>query len=598
MKILVLSCLTLFLFLSNSTFAQCNGHLPPGKIPPPSAPSAPVILRHYPESGAREVPTVTQIGITAQSSYGPGVTNPQAWRVEGARSGLHTGRSHLSNDNCTAIFVPDIPFDTDEAVSVALLSPQSPICQFSFTTTVLEPESFVKNPPPFIDNALLSKTKPRITDRALDEFFNVTEDNNPMPGLIFISPFGPTDMGEIMITDEHGNVFFDLPVPASDFVLQPNGEYTYFGQPNSYFGIDTTGTMLHIYTCANGIQTDGHEFAIQQDGSYYMLGLSSTSQDMSASGGSKSARIQGGVIQSFDSSGNLVFEWRGIDHYKVTDDIIPGDLLIQNIDFEHANSIDVDADGNYLLSNRNLSEITKINAQNGAIMWRFGGKNNQFKLIGDTLGISCQHFARYVDNGDILMFDNGVYHANPESRAVQYRLDTIAMTATLTWQYHHNPPLFADVMGDAERLDNGNTFIGWGDNFTESATEVDSNGNVVYEAQLPGSDNSYRALKYPYTVGTTSQNSSVAAVPSSAAGLTIEKTSQGYDLTVDAPNAENISLTLYDETGRTMRDLFNGTVPSGSSHFTFSSSSFTSGAYFCVLRTSGSVVTKPVYISQ
>ena len=38
---------------------------------------------------------------------------------------------------------------------------------------------------------------------------------------------------------------------------------------------------------------------------------------------------------------------------------------------------------------------------------------------------------RVLGNGNLLLFDNGLRHDPPETRAVEYRLDTTAMTATL-----------------------------------------------------------------------------------------------------------------------------------------------------------------------
>jgi len=60
------------------------------------------------------------------------------------------------------------------------------------------------------------------------------------------------------------------------------------------------------------------------------------------------------------------------------------------------------------------------------------------------------------------MFDNGDTHSPPESRAVEYRLDTLAMTATMVWQYRHNPPLLAAFLGSARRLADGHTLVGFG----------------------------------------------------------------------------------------------------------------------------------------
>ena len=62
--------------------------------------------------------------------------------------------------------------------------------------------------------------------------------------------------------------------------------------------------------------------------------------------------------------------------------IVTSLLTDPQIDPVHGNGLAVANDGNLLLSSRNQSEVTKINLQTGEVMWRFGGKANQFKIIG------------------------------------------------------------------------------------------------------------------------------------------------------------------------------------------------------------------------
>ncbi len=588
--------------LASELFAFQRAGVPPS---PPGAPpvgNIPItILRHYPMASAREVPATTQIGITASSAFDPSVTSPRYWSVTGSISGEHIGQIHLSDDTCTAIFVPNVPFANSECVNVELSimgGQHGGIveCEFSFTTALQTIAPVISTAPPFADNMIFSKGRERDSRmQVLDKSGSTSVDNDPMPGKIFLSKFGPGDSPSLMITDEHSNVLLSLPISGSDFVRQPNGQMTYFNGQGQYIAVDSIGTPLHTYSCTNGVFTDGHEFRIQKNGHHYLLGLSQSTEDLTEVGGVGDAQIQGGVIQAFDSSGNLIFEWRGIDHYRVEDDVEPGDLTQSSIDFQHANSIDVDSNGNYLISNRNLSEITKIDGGTGNIIWRFGGKQNQFTLAGDTLGISAQHFARWQKNGDILLFDNGVYHSTPESRAVEYYLDTTTMTATMKWEYRHDPPLFSDVMGNAERLRNGNTFIGWGSNVTVSATEVDSNGNVVYEMTLPGGDNSYRAIKYSAPTAPSDVRNSSPLQPLS---FTLEPIPSGFDASITAPSPMNGSLVIYDVAGRSVENIFEGQLIGGARHIVFSTSTLANGSYFCVLHTSNGAITKPFVVAH
>jgi len=86
--------------------------------------------------------------------------------------------------------------------------------------------------------------------------------------------------------------------------------------------------------------------------------------------------------------------------------------------------ISYDNDGNLLISSRHLDEITKINRTTGSIIWRLGGKNNQFAFPNDSLGFSHQHAIRRIGNENILLFDNGNFRgisgSQPDTTAEFY----------------------------------------------------------------------------------------------------------------------------------------------------------------------------------
>jgi len=130
-----------------------------------------------------------------------------------------------------------------------------------------------------------------------------------------------------------------------------------------------------------------------------------------------------------------------------------------------------------------MGEVRKIDARTGDIIWRLGGRNNQFTIMNDPLGgFSAQHSGRILDNGNLLLYDNGLRHSPPESRAVEYRLDATNRTATLVWEFRHNPPIFTPIVGSAQRLLNGNTLVGFG--AAGSVTEVDRSATAVWEGEF------------------------------------------------------------------------------------------------------------------
>ena len=67
-------------------------------------------------------------------------------------------------------------------------------------------------------------------------------------------------------------------------------------------------------------------------------------------------------------------------------------------EYFHVNSVDVDSDGNFLVSSRNTSTIYKIDRATGKIIWRLGGKKSDFKL-GPGVRFDWQHCARWQPDG-------------------------------------------------------------------------------------------------------------------------------------------------------------------------------------------------------
>ena len=114
---------------------------------------------------------------------------------------------------------------------------------------------------------------------------------------------------------------------------------------------------------------------------------------------------------------------------------------------------------------------------------------------------SFQHDVRVQPNGDITLFDNGNQHNPNYSRAVEYSLDEQSKTATMVWQYRHNPDIYSYAMGSVQKLANGNTFIGWGIASATGApmfTELHPDNTTALEFSFPSGQASYRAYKFPW----------------------------------------------------------------------------------------------------
>ena len=131
------------------------------------------------------------------------------------------------------------------------------------------------------------------------------------------------------------------------------------------------------------------------------------------------------------------------------------------------------------------------------------GATNEFAFV-DSYPFTFQHSVRPLGDNRYLLFDNGnlssLFTDLPnQSRAVEFELDTVNMTASAIWEYMHPDNLFGPAMGSVQRLPNENTLINWG---TQSSlehggilTEVTSDGIPVLELVFVSNENIYSASK-------------------------------------------------------------------------------------------------------
>ena len=293
---------------------------------------------------------------------------------------------------------------------------------------------------------------------------------------------------------------------VSDLAPQANGHYTLsvgqleplaFGTlgylASEYHELDAAGNLLRKWTATGGYPTDNHEILLTARGTALLMGFDFRTMDVSAMGGASNAQVLGNILQEVDSHGRVLFQWNAFDHLSITDIDPSVPFNRPRIDWTHANAVDVDADGNYLVSFRHLSEVTKIDARTGAVIWRLGGVRNQFLFIGDTLKFSLQHGVRRLANGNVILFDNGNGHNPQFSRAIEYHLDETNYTATAVWTYRPAPDVFSFALGLAQRLGNGNTLVTFGTPGT--VHEVSPTSNLVWTLTVPPGFWIYRAYR-------------------------------------------------------------------------------------------------------
>jgi len=339
-------------------------------------------------------------------------------------------------------------------------------------------------------------------------------------GLIFIAPKGagigggpqPGPVGP-EIVDSSGRVIWFSPVTngqvAADFRVQSyRGKPVFTWAQQSNFGklaggesvnyiADETYHVIATVKSGNGLNADAHEFLLTPQGTALITIYDVVAADLSSVGGAKNAQVWEGSIQEIDiSSGKVIFEWHSLGKVGFEESYWPlPDSSTAAWDYIHINSIALDDDGNLLLSARHTSTVYKIDRHTGQVIWRLGGKKSDFR-IGADAAFSFQHHAVTAGHNTIRIFDNEV---NPKpvlpwSRVIWLKLDPSAKTATLIRSTVHPDHLSAISQGSAQTLDNGNTFVGWGQ--TAHFSEFDSDGRMIFDATLPKGYDTYRAYRF------------------------------------------------------------------------------------------------------
>lgn len=312
-----------------------------------------------------------------------------------------------------------------------------------------------------------------------------------------------------LIIDENGHaVYYQSNNATSDFKVHKNSTISYF-TGNKFVILDNTFNSVDSVGCVNTVKTDSHDFLILPNGYYALIGQKSIDYDFSRHNifmqqnlpGSKKGKLIYNVIQLLNKNKELIYEWSSEKYFNINnlDKIYLNDTV--NVDVTHFNSIDIDSKGNILVSARYYNELFKINRIDGAIIWRLGGKNNQFKFLNDTIPFLGQHDARFLPNGNISLFDNGYGLAKHNARVLEYKLDEINKTCQLVWSYSSkNKTIISEATGNAQRLKNGNTLINFGKIQNGHPNiifeEVNKKGKVIFSLSHSDTMGSYRAFHY------------------------------------------------------------------------------------------------------
>ena len=500
----------------------------------PAAAQRASVVHVFPIPGSRVAPPRTQItfrGVNALSLRSVTVT--------GSLSGAHAGTVAGDSDGRGGSFLPSSPFVPGETVTVHAPLNIARARNGTYGFTIATPAQ----PIPYRAAVNVPRTPGDVwrfrsrLDLAPSAVRLLKSSPQAEQQDIFLAPqFGPVQNGP-EILDSSGNlVWFDRITPgdaAADFRVQ-----RYRGRPvltwwqgytDAGLGVgedviyDSTYSPVATVDAGNGLSADLHEFQLTPYGTALITAYYPVIWDSTAVHGHKQEVVLDSVVQEIDvPTGLVVFQWDSLDHVPVTDTFET--LPIQNakthnpFDYFHVNSVQLDTDGNLIVSGRNTWAAYKVNRQTAATMWTLGGRRSSFKM-GPGTGFAFQHDVRVRAFNDqyVTVFDDGAGppRIHSESRGLKLKLDLKRMTATVSFQHDHSPPLLSAFEGNYQQLPDADDLVGWGQQ--PYFSEYGAHGQLLVDGRFVGNTSSYRVYKFswqgqpkalPAVAASTSKNTS------------------------------------------------------------------------------------------
>ncbi|OIV41420.1 aryl-sulfate sulfotransferase [Flavobacterium johnsoniae] len=229
-------------------------------------------------------------------------------------------------------------------------------------------------------------------------------------------------------------------------ILGKNDEPTSYG--SEILEINLQGdTLTHIKKGQGDLkQVIHHEIIKKSTNEIVTLFVDVKITDLTSIGGKKKDTINGDGILILDKKGKQIWKW------SVFDDLDPMKdkaLLKTKKDWMHANSLNYDKDGNFLISFYNNGQIWKIDSKTGKVIWKLG-KNGTFKM-DSAIDFSQAHAAHINQEGNLMFFDNGV--DKKQSSVFALKVNEKENTVNLDFQTKLPKDIYNDRMGSAYMID-------------------------------------------------------------------------------------------------------------------------------------------------
>lgn len=496
-----------------------------------SAPSIPWVTIS-PLKGTPDASPTTQI-----SFLGVPASELSKISVRGSRSGGHGGKLVPYAAGAGVSFVPARGFTVGETVTVTATETFQGHAKAIGTTFTIGTFSALPPPgprpsapttPPPAGTVLSYASQPTLRPPSVAVTIPAAD---PTLGDVFLTPVDGRSQSGPMIVSPSGALVWFAPAPpgsqAADLRVQQ-----YLGAPvltywqgrvvlghGAGVGVieNTSYRQIAQVRAGNGLQMDLHEFDLEPNGVAFVTVYQPVHWNLSSVHGPANGIIEDCIVQEIDvRTGLVMFEWHALGHVPMSASYsTPQPLTTAVWDWFHINSINVEPNGNLLISSRNTWAVYQIGHTFGEVLWTLGGRNSTFKL-GPNVRFAWQHDASLLPDGSVQIFDNeDTPKIGGQSRGIDIGLNFKTLTATLLHQYvDPQQSVLSASQGDVQQLGNTDQLVGWGQ--IGLVSELSAAGALTFQLKFPALVQSYRAYRFPWTATPQTPPSAVAGRLSSA----------------------------------------------------------------------------------
>ncbi len=266
-----------------------------------------------------------------------------------------------------------------------------------------------------------------------------------------------------------------------------------YGEGEGVIANSSYETVAHV-KAGNGLQADIHELLVDPDGTAWVDTLQPVCLPVCDE--SHPPVLDAGVQELDIHTGLVMWEWNALGHIPTAEsEVAPANGVW---DPYHINSIQTLPGDRVLISLRDTSGVYLLDQDTGAIVWQIAGKSSSFPR-GRKTRFYFQHDARLEGSHleRLSLFDD---EAGPPvygpSRGLL--LSIHGGKVALLHQYPRATTV-APAEGSMQELAHGYALVGYGatpyfSEFTRGG-EPEHKGKMVFDAELPKGDGSYRVMR-------------------------------------------------------------------------------------------------------